>query len=95
MQDSGPRGLSSILPSTSPTFSSPLPVGISPKDFLSPQPQLPLSKEWRDTDFSLVNVIGNVGDVDLRKWALQLIARYQYSLGKRTSFATDDRTFSR
>jgi hypothetical protein len=92
MRDSGSRGLSSILPSTSLTFSSRLPAGISQADFLPPQPHLPLTKKWGDTDFSLANVVGSVGDVDLRKWALQLIARYQYSLGMPISLAPPDHT---
>ncbi|CDZ96700.1 hypothetical protein [Phaffia rhodozyma] len=79
VRDSGPKGIASILPDRNATF---IPTQILKKEI---QPHMPLTKEWRPTDFSREAVItGTVEDepVNLRKWALRLIARYQYSTGE-------------
>ena len=43
---------------------------------------MPLTKTWKATDFNLRAVIRSHGaEVDLRTWALRLLARYQYTSG--------------
>lgn len=73
---SGPRGLSILLPPLLPPSEASHP----PKDI----PHMPLTKTWKETDFSLASVVPDALTVDLRVWCLRLLARYQYSLGEQT-----------
>lgn len=85
--DSGPAGLSSLLPSPSSPFILPRPDPSNPP-LLHRQPHMPLTSDWKSTDFSLPAVVGLTGlgsgsddgdrEVDLRKFCLELIARYRY-----------------
>lgn len=73
---SGQSGLSAILPPAGIllTVADPLPSAL--------QPHMPLTTTWKATDFNLRTVVrSQQGEVDLRIWALRLIARYQYASG--------------
>lgn len=70
---SGPAGLSALLPSP--------PSDVDTKDAVVDVPHMPLTKDWRTTDFTLRAIVPDVETIDLRAWCLRLLARYQYSLG--------------
>lgn len=83
---SGGYGLSALLPANDTAYVIPShavlaqPAG-APSDL---QPHMPLTAEWTQTSFGLADVLAgsrpsdSAAPVDLRKWALRLIARYQY-----------------
>ena len=86
---SGLRGLEAFLPGSSKVVVQPM----EPERF-SLEPLLPLTSDWRSTDFSIRNVVRNGqdswpgqttasdGSVNLRRWCIKLLTRYAYVIGK-------------
>ncbi len=86
---SGTKGLSAFLP----TFGTRSKRAAFRNSTTPPPPHLPLTKTWQDTDFSLEAVVlpgsdlletgpSPDGSVDLRIWAMKLLSRYAYVIGK-------------
>lgn len=88
VKTSGSRGLAAFLPHGGATFRP-----IEGSIWTGGEPMLPLTKDWRTTDFSLENVVRRGQDkwhgpepvmedvVDLRRWGIKLLTRYAYVLG--------------
>jgi 3-O-alpha-D-mannopyranosyl-alpha-D-mannopyranose xylosylphosphotransferase len=72
---SGERGLSAFLPSPEAIHEPTL----SRKD--DHGPILPLTKNWKSTNFSLAHIIKAESKVNLRGWCLSLLGRYVYAIG--------------
>lgn len=79
---SGERGLSAFLPDPS---ASHIPIRTAAPEWSGAGPILPLTNDWRDTDFSL-DAIVNAGrsdrSVGLRDFCLTLLSKYVYSIGE-------------
>lgn len=85
---SGVAGLSAVLPSPDDHLVLPqshIPTSPSSNpNLINLQPHMPLTRTWKDTDFSLPSVVAltNPSDplsaINLRTFSLQLIARYQW-----------------
>lgn len=76
---SGERGLSAFLPSSDITFRP----TVLKERWSDIGPILPLTKQWRNTNFSLSAVITseNKNLVNLREWCTSLLGRYVYAIG--------------
>ena len=74
---SGERGLSAFLPSPKITYH---PVTQSDGRWSNVGPILPLTKQWKTTDFSLTSIITE-DTVNLREWCTTLLGRYVYAIG--------------
>lgn len=79
---SGRSGISAFLPSAASTVRVP-----EDSDRLGSLAHLPLTERWRDTDFTLPSIFGDIGqrEISLRTWCTRLIQRYQYVLGSTPS----------
>jgi 3-O-alpha-D-mannopyranosyl-alpha-D-mannopyranose xylosylphosphotransferase len=81
---SGERGLSAFLPDEEIRYQPTKPADERWKDT---GPILPLTSEWRETNFSMAEIItsqqpGEAGrSVNLREWCLSLLSRYVYTIG--------------
>jgi 3-O-alpha-D-mannopyranosyl-alpha-D-mannopyranose xylosylphosphotransferase len=75
---SGERGLSAFLPPAEITYS---PTS-QDEQWDNLGPILPLTKQWRTTNFSVDKVItGEEPSVNLREWCTTLLGRYVYTIG--------------
>jgi hypothetical protein len=73
---SGSAGLSSLLPPAGIALAIAEPLSVAL------QPHMPLTTTWQATDFNLRIVVrSHEAEVDLRTWALRLLARYQHASG--------------
>ncbi|KAF2165854.1 hypothetical protein M409DRAFT_66840 [Zasmidium cellare ATCC 36951] len=54
-------------------------------DTQSEPPHLPLTSDWRTTDFSLSQAVPKEPGMTLRAWSIRLIQRYSYVLGSAAS----------
>lgn len=83
---SGGYGLSSLLPEAGITYQIPADslVEHSPNVPFDLAPHMPITPEWMETKFALGDVLAGTNPskpdekIDLRKWSLRLIARYQF-----------------
>jgi 3-O-alpha-D-mannopyranosyl-alpha-D-mannopyranose xylosylphosphotransferase len=77
---SGPLGLSAFLPDRQTTF-----VNRAETKRIHMTPVLPVTDTWPAADFSLERVISETeeaGPVNLRRYTVKLLSRYQYISGK-------------
>jgi 3-O-alpha-D-mannopyranosyl-alpha-D-mannopyranose xylosylphosphotransferase len=77
---SGPLGLSAFLPDRQTTF-----VNRAETKRIHMTPVLPVTDTWQAADFSLERVISETeeaGPVNLRRYTVKLLSRYQYISGK-------------
>jgi 3-O-alpha-D-mannopyranosyl-alpha-D-mannopyranose xylosylphosphotransferase len=77
---SGPLGLSAFLPDRQSTF-----VNRAGTKRIHMTPVLPVTDTWQAADFSLERVMSETeraGPVDLRRYTVRLLSRYQYVSGK-------------
>jgi 3-O-alpha-D-mannopyranosyl-alpha-D-mannopyranose xylosylphosphotransferase len=75
---SGERGLSAFLPDSKITYRPTSSDG----QWNDIGPILPLTKQWRTTNFTLTDVItGHGTTVNLREWCTTLLGRYVYAIG--------------
>jgi 3-O-alpha-D-mannopyranosyl-alpha-D-mannopyranose xylosylphosphotransferase len=87
---SGDRGLHTILPDEEAVYHPPAGAGEGVWD--TTEPVLPMTKTWEEASFGLEDVIRTGSDVwgdeevsstgvNLRKWCLKLLTRYNYAMG--------------
>ncbi|SPC66684.1 uncharacterized protein UHOD_02171 [Ustilago sp. UG-2017b] len=80
---SGRSGISAFLPPSTATLRVPADF-----DSLGSRAHLPLTEQWRETDFSLSSILAQpqgTKEISLRTWCTRLIQRYQYVLGSTPS----------
>ena len=88
LRASSPVGLSAFLPPSERihtpfnAHSPPIPI---PESALV---LLPLTENWRTTDFTLRSCLGTWSAVHVREWVLRAIARYKYVIGTLFPFHT-------
>jgi 3-O-alpha-D-mannopyranosyl-alpha-D-mannopyranose xylosylphosphotransferase len=94
---SGERGLHAILPDEEAVYHPPVDAGRGIWE--TTEPILSMTKTWEEAEFGLEDVIRTGSDVwgdevptdreagiNLRKWCLKLLTRYNYALGRSLSF---------
>lgn len=81
---SGERGLDAFLPQPETTFtpSSHDNESQSQSTWSDSGPILPLTNDWRTTNFTLPSVLASSQEVNLRQWSLELLSRYIYTVGE-------------
>lgn len=81
LRASGTVGLSAFLPPAERVYSPSDPYG-SPTPIPGDAPVfLPLTNNWRTTDFTLHNRLRAWGPVRVREWVLRVMCRYKYVVG--------------
>lgn len=79
LQSSGPLGMAEILPTGVVDSKEDSNMGGGTEE----QPHLPLTENWKETDFSFSSVVGRQTQVDnqclARDWTERLISRYAWS----------------